>query len=168
EISDKLNVTFEQIKFESYEDSKEILKELQAKGVKEVIGGSWIANISESYGIKGYSYYTHYAFSQTIQNALNILTAYRNELKKSTLFKTIIDINKSGIITTDKKFKINVVSPSAETLLKLPREQIIGQKINTIIKSIDTHRKHFNNKSQKNILYKYKQRDMVIDIKPVT
>lgn len=167
-ISDKLNVKFNQITFNTYEESKRVLKKLRSEGVKEVIGGTWIANIAQSYGIKGFSYYTHLSFSQTIQNALNILSAYKNEMEKSILFKTIINRNNQGIMTTDKNFKITIVNPSVEKIFNKPKNKLIGKKLNEIIKDFHIHNKSLKTKPQKNLLYKYKQKNIIIDLIPVT
>jgi propionate catabolism operon transcriptional regulator len=167
DISEKINVTFHQKSFKTRKQARKILEYLQQEGVKEVVGGSWVTTIAESYGMKGLFYYSHHSMSEAIQNALNVLRAYRNEMEKATLFKTIVDMNKNGIITTDKQLNITVVSPSAEKLLRIKKQKVIGQNINTIIPHLITDQTLKDARPQHHILFEHNNESMVGDVVPV-
>ncbi|HLR51552.1 MAG TPA: sigma 54-interacting transcriptional regulator [Candidatus Avamphibacillus sp.] len=167
DFPEQLNVTFLQESFRTRKQAKKILEQLRHDGVKEVIGGSWISTIAESYGMKGIFYYSHSSMFNAIQSALHVLNAYRNEMEKATLFKTIVDMNKKGIITTDENLNITLVNFSVEKLLRIKKQNMIGQNIDTIIPNLITEKQLKENQPQHDILFKFNNVSLVADIVPV-
>ena len=84
------------------------------------------------------------------------------------LFKTIVDMNCSGIIYTDVYTKVNVIDQAAECLLGIKSNQVVGKRLKIVIPSL---LKEYNtlskNEAKYNILFEYNATKYVADIVPV-
>ena len=161
-VSHLLNVEIIQHQFRDLVQFHEVVEKLKEAGVTEVIGGSFVCDQMPKFGIKGISYYSKRSMIEAIHTAINFIKIYRKEMEQAALFKTIVNMNKSGIISTDRENKINVVSPSAEKLLSLKQEKILKKNIHSVIKE-------FQNFSTTNnsIFFKWNNKQLVAEITPV-
>jgi transcriptional regulator, propionate catabolism operon regulatory protein len=163
QVSNLLNVRIKQYSFRDVEEANDILEDIRDKGYRHVIGGSWICEAAAKYELDGVSYYSFCSMRTAFQDALNILNAYRNELEQSVLFKTIVDMNRNGIISTDKELNVNVMSLSAEKLLGMKRTQVIGKTLHKAIPTLGIE----EGEAQSNIIFEHKQKNLLADIVPV-
>ncbi|WP_428912407.1 sigma 54-interacting transcriptional regulator [Niallia sp. Krafla_26] len=169
-ISNLLKTKIRQISFRDRNEAFEIMDQLKEQGVHDVISGSWFYEAASKNGFNAYCYYTYQSMKDASKNALNILKSYRNEMEKSVLFKTIVDMNRSGIISTDTHSKIAVMNHSAERLLGIKRNQTINKDIQTIIPILIEESQVPLSKIDKptfNIVFEHKDRKFVADIVPV-
>ena len=109
-ISHLLKTNIRQISFNDRDEAFEIMDQLKEQGIRDVISGSWFYEAASQKEFNAFCYYTYQSMKDATNNALNLLKSYRNEMEKSVLFKTIVDMNRSGIISTDTRFKIKVVT----------------------------------------------------------
>ncbi|MCH6264339.1 sigma 54-interacting transcriptional regulator [Neobacillus citreus] len=163
QVTNLLNVRITQFTFRNQEEGYSILEEIQNNGYRHVIGGSWICAMAPKYGLKGVSYYSYLSMSAAFEDALNILNAYRNELEQAVLFKTIVDMNRNGIISTDKNLRVNVMSMAADKILGMKRTQMIGKTLHEVIPTLDIE----EGEAQYNTIFEHKQKKLVADIAPV-
>jgi len=167
-ISNLLKVRIRQICFGSKDEVYDILQKLRDRGVNDIIGGSWVCDVAFKMGLNGVSYYTYRSMANAFNDAVNILKAYRNELEQSVLFKSIMDMNRRGIISTDTKHCVNVISQSAERLLGIKKNQAIGESLYKIVPALtEQHSVSWKDQPQYNILFEQNQMKLVVDVAPV-
>jgi len=166
-IADTLNVKIQQTVFDSRKQAINILEEFQDRGIKEVIGGSWIAMVAQTYGMKGSFYYSHRSISEAIHYAMNVLRAYQSKLEQFTLFKTIIDTNRNGIITTDENLTVTVASRSVEKMIRQKVGDIRGRNIKNILPNLPIDETTSTNLPQRHLLFEHNFQSMMADIVPV-
>ncbi|SDH25157.1 transcriptional regulator, propionate catabolism operon regulatory protein [Alteribacillus persepolensis] len=131
-----LHVRIRQIAFNTKEEAYQIFKELKEEGVTFVAGGSWVCENAKDFGLDSIFYYSPRAISAAFNDAMNILRAYRSELEKMTLFKTILDINRSGIISTDSDLTVRVINKMTEQLLGIKSQHVVGKHLYDLVPSL--------------------------------
>ena len=165
-IENILNVKIRQVFYKDYEDVEVLMRQLNKEGVKTVIGGSFVCEIAEKFGMKGIFYYSEESIRDAIYYAVNILTAYRKEMQQSALFKTVINNNKIGILALDENAKITTLSSSAERLLNDHERTSIGKQINVVLPQLAINGV-LSGKEQRNIIFNHNNRKLVANFLPV-
>jgi propionate catabolism operon transcriptional regulator len=166
-ITTLLNVKIRQESFTNAQEAVELFKTLRQEQVKEVVGGSWVCEQAGKYGLSPTFYYSYRPLEEAVNQALNILTAYRNEMEKSVLFKTIVDMNKSGIIATDHQARINVINHTAEQLLGLKRNQAVGKLLDRVVPGLMDDLTMSKQEHQYNVVFENSSKKLVADFAPV-
>ncbi|MDQ0339954.1 propionate catabolism operon transcriptional regulator [Caldalkalibacillus uzonensis] len=154
--------------YQSYLEATEKLKSLQQAGVPCVVGGSWICNEAENYGLRGYFYYSERAMREALSYALNTLEAYRKEMEQSLFFKTIVDFNSSGVIATDQNLKVTVCSPSAEQLLGMSKKEMIGQTLTDLFPQLSVEAQELSGQQSINRIINQNSKKIEAEIVPIT
>lgn len=132
-IANILNVKIRQVSYKDYEDVEVLMQQLNNEGVETVIGGSFVCEIAEKFGMKGIFYYSEESVRDAIYYAVNILIAYRKEMQQSALFRTVVNNNKIGILALNENSQITVISSSAEKLLNESKSHFIGKKVKDLL-----------------------------------
>lgn len=167
-FSDLIKVKIRQIAFQDFQEAAALLEKLQGEGVKHVVGGSWVCESAPRYGMQGVFYYTPRSMTSAFQFAYNILKTYRTEMEKFAQFKTIVDLNRSGIISTDAHAKIKIMSKMTEQLLGIKSKQAIGKNLLEILPDLQEKNANLLGKEpQYNLLFEHNQKKLAIDVVPV-
>lgn len=128
-ISQQLNLDISQYSFESLSGIQDVFKVLHKKKVDKIIGGSYACKIAHDYGIKSQFLYSESSLREAIRTAIKFLLIYHKEMQQSALFKTVANVNKSGIVSIDETNTITLVNKTGEELLGLPKKKVLGQNI---------------------------------------
>ncbi len=167
-VSSLLKVKIRQIHFNDIQDAYNILEHLRSEGIMNVVGGSWVCNAARQLGMNGIFYYTHRAMGNAILDAINILKVYRTELESLTLFKTMVNLNRSGIISTDSDSRIQTINKVTERLLGININQAQDKKIAEIIPNITSKDPVSKwNEPQYNLIFEHNNQKIMADIMPV-
>ena len=168
-ISGLLNVRIRQVQFHGRDEAYEVLRRLKEEGVSKVVGGSWVCETAPKIGLTGVFYYSKRSMVRSLQNALNILQAYRSEVEKLALFRTIVDINHSGIIYTEPQAKVKIINKAAEQLLGVKSGKAIGKRMGEIIPSLGDRNVQaiWSDQPQYNLVFEHNQKKLAADIIPI-
>lgn len=167
-VSSLLKVKIRQIHFNDIQDAYNILEHLRSEGIMNVVGGSWVCTAARQLGMNGIFYYTHRAMENAILDAINILKVYRTELESLTLFKTMVNLNRSGIISTDSDSRIQTINKVTERLLGITINQAQDKKIAEIIPNITSKDPVSKwNEPQFNLIFEHNNQKIMADIMPV-
>lgn len=167
-IASLLKTNIRQINFTELQEAYNILEHLRSEGIRNVIGGSWVCSAAAQLGLNGIFYYTPRAMENAIQDAINFLKVYRTETESLTLFKTMMDLNRSGIISIDAEAKVQTVNKVTERLLGIKSHTAINQRIEKIIPNITANVPMSQWKEpQFNIIFEHNKQKIMADIVPV-
>lgn len=168
-ISSLLKVKIKQLTFHNIEEAHQILKQLQKEKRKFVIGGSWVCANAPKYGMEGIFYYSQGSMTHALNFALKFLEAYRERLEQFALFKTIVDMNQSGIIYTDRYLRIKVMSEVTESLLGMKRNQAIEKPLYEVIPHfpLKLQTKLNETEPEYNIMFEHQHKKFIADVVPI-
>lgn len=167
-ISHVLRVSIRQIPFQNFDEAYLILEDLKKKGVKEVVGGSWVCEAAPQFGMRGISYYSRRSMISAFQFAFNLLKSYRKEIEKISELKTIVDMNRSGIISVDSQSQVKIMSKMTEQLLGIKNKQAIGKPLREIIPGlIENNELLLGSTPQYNLIFEHNQKKLAINAAPI-
>lgn len=116
----------------------EKMKKVVEKGIKVVIGGGIISQLSQKHGIIPIVISTgKEVFINAILEAKRMALATRKEKEQGEKFKAIIEHTYSGIISVDMEGNIKTFNPAAERLLGFKGQDVTNKNINEIIPEIE-------------------------------
>ncbi len=167
ELYPLINKKIKQIQFKNIQEAYNILEHLRSEGVKDIFGGSWVCDTANKLGMNGIFYYTNKAMDNAIQDALNILQTYRNDLESMNLFQTMMNMNRSGVIYTDSAANIKVMNQVAGRLLGVSIHKSSGKELSSIFPSIKKATYKNWTEPQYNLLIEHDQKKLIVDIVPV-
>ncbi len=75
------------------------------------------------------------AVIQAVDEARNVVQVREKEKEKAKTFQAVIDFVHDAVVATDEKGLITVVNPSAEKIFCVKKEEVVGTKVNEIIKN---------------------------------
>lgn len=109
-------------------DSTQALTDaLKSSGCKAVIGSSIVCNLAEQNGIKGIFLYSKSEVYNALKQAIDTISAYLRETERAEMLKAVVDYANSGIIGTDRHFRITTFNPAAEKVLGMKASTVMGK-----------------------------------------
>ncbi len=124
---DILKVQVREYVYSTREDAHALFKKLEKEGCKVIVGASLACDLAEEYGMKGIFFYTPSALQQALEYAVDMINAYLRESERVETFKAIVDFTHSGIIGTDRNFRITTFNPASEKILGLKSEKVMDR-----------------------------------------
>ncbi|QNB48149.1 PAS domain-containing protein [Thermanaerosceptrum fracticalcis] len=113
-----------------FHDTDELEQKLLSSNIEVVIGASLSIEIATKLGLGTVLIYPgEDAIISTIREAKNVAIALRKEREKSKISQAILDFSLSGVIATDAKGQINIYNPSAERILGISSQQVLGKPL---------------------------------------
>ncbi|MGE7602882.1 sigma 54-interacting transcriptional regulator [Peribacillus sp. NPDC097675] len=168
-ISSLLNIKVRQIQFNDIQEAYTILEHLRDEGVKDVIGGSWVCEAANQLGMNGVFYYSKRAVENTLQDALNVVKVYRSKLEGVNLFKTMMNISRNGLISTDSDFNVISINESTKRLLGIKGRQTHDINLNKLIPNLMPNQASEEwNEPQYNLIFEHDSKKLMADIIPVS
>lgn len=73
---------------------------------------------------------------RTLLEAVNVARARRSERQRTARFGAILDAIDEGIVVYDAQGKVNLITPSAESLLNCAKKEAIGEHIRTVMPGV--------------------------------
>ena len=110
-----------------------VLDEMLKEGVTTIVGSSLVLERAQLKGMNSIFIYSTEGISLTLDAAVKVALSKRAESEKAERFRIIIDFAYSGIIATDKNGIVTVFNPSAEKIMGISREKVIGNLITNAI-----------------------------------
>lgn len=167
-IASILNVKIRQIRFTDIQEAYNILLHLRSEGIMNVVGGSWVCATAFKLGMNGVFYYSHKAMESAILDAVNILKVYRNEMESLTLFKTMVNLNRSGIISTDSSGKIQTINHVTERLIGINLKNVHEKTLEAVIPNLCSKTNGTDwNEPLYNHIFEHNDQKFMADIMPV-
>ncbi|MDS9470920.1 sigma 54-interacting transcriptional regulator [Sporosarcina pasteurii] len=163
-LSKYFNFKISQFSFDTLEELIKIFKDLRQKGISKIIGGSFASKVAEEYDVESLFFYKEAALRESIEMAVKYLTIYRNEMEQSALFRTVVRISKSGVISVDQDYRITSVSTSAEKLLGINKDQFLNHFIGDCIEELHLPSEEIDEKS---VVFNWKGIKLVANRSPV-
>lgn len=80
------------------------------------------------------------AVVQALEEAQTLLAVQEEEKKATEQLRMILDFVHDGVITTDEHGIVTVVSPAAENIFNIKKEQVIGKTVETCIPNTRIHK----------------------------
>jgi PAS domain S-box-containing protein len=87
--------------------------------------------------------------------------------QRVNLLKTIVDMNRSGIISTDHNMIITICSPSTEQLLGLSKEEIIGKSLQEVLPNFNIDPKKIPESNRHNMLFNHNNKKIGVEAAPI-
>ena len=114
-------------------DFQQVLTKAHDDGAGFMIGGNEVISIAHKLGYKGIRIDTgRQGIRQVFDEAWNIHISKLDEELKTSRFKAVIENIDEGIIACDSDKRITISNACAETLLGLPKAELIGKKLSEI------------------------------------
>lgn len=167
-ISSILNVKIRQIQFREIQEAYNILEHLRSEGVMNVIGGSWVCHAASTLNMNGVFYYSHRAIESAITDALNFAEVYRTQMESLSFSETMMEMNRSGIISVTPDSRVKVINNVTERLLGLTRKQAFEKKISEVLPAFTKNIPISDtNEPQYNFIFEHNKKKLIADIFPV-
>lgn len=126
------------IQVSNEKEVEEIISNISSMGIKAVIGGGVIARYGNKYGIKPIVIKTgKESIIRSIEEAIRIAIATREENKRGERFRTIVENSKDGIISVDKNGYISIFNTAAEKILELKGKEVVGKHIDNVLPELE-------------------------------
>lgn len=110
------------------------MKQMVDDGVDVVVGGGIIRKFTESYALKTVVFdVDKEVIVSAIEEAKRIISSIAREKESGQRFKTIIESIHNGVISIDQDERIQIFSPSAEFLLSVKKEDVLGKKVDQVL-----------------------------------
>ncbi|MFC5712393.1 sigma 54-interacting transcriptional regulator [Thalassorhabdus alkalitolerans] len=137
-LSDILDIKLSIYPIEKPEDIPLKIKNIPANNVDIVVGGIKSTILAEKQGFKTIRITSgDYSIQSALLEAEKILLARKIEKERSQKFKALIDYSVQGIISVDRKKIVNVFNPTAERLLHISSENVLGKEFDSSLNFLD-------------------------------
>ncbi|MBI5921142.1 MAG: propionate catabolism operon regulatory protein PrpR [Betaproteobacteria bacterium] len=127
-----LNIEIEQRAYTSVDQVRECICELSAKGFKVIVGSSIVVDLAEREGLIGILLYSQRSARQALEDAIQIASVKKQEVRRRERLNTIIGHLKEGVVAVDIDEQIELFNPAMEKLLGIPSDRIIGRKLSNL------------------------------------
>lgn len=138
---DILKVKVSQYSYLDLKEAHQLFKRLKTRGCKVVVGASLACDLAEEYGMKAIFFYSPSALQEALRYALDMIASYQEETERANTFKAIVDFTHSGIIGTDRHFRVSTFNPAAEKILGLKSSDVIGQDFSSLFPEFQVDKK---------------------------
>lgn len=133
EITSMLTFSVVEVTYGNLRELDNVLDKLQAEGIDTIVGSSLVLERAHARGMNGIFIYSTQGISLTLDAAVKVAISKKIESEKAERFRLIIDFAYSGIIATDKDGKVTVFNPSAEKIMGIPRQNVLGHPVKDVI-----------------------------------
>ncbi|MBZ4654087.1 MAG: sigma-54 dependent transcription regulator [Peptococcaceae bacterium] len=117
-----------------FHDTDELEQKLLSSNIEVVIGASLSIEIATKLGLGTVLIYPgEDAIISTIKEAKNVAMALRKEREKSKISQAILDFSLSGVIATDAGGQVIIYNPSAQRILDLGSQQVLGKSLKVVL-----------------------------------
>ena len=107
----------------------DILKKLQSRGVRAIVGGGYICNIAQEMGFLVFPVEVNrFTVKETIHKALSIADTQKYARYSQKNIDTILSNQAEAVITVDQDNEITFFNKSAEKLFAVSGADVIGRK----------------------------------------
>lgn len=131
DILDVLAVPVKQVNLRDHRELERVLDDLKQEGIEAVIGGSLVCEKAKQIGLGGFLVYSTESVTRALDAAITVAQTRFAETQKAEELQAILDFSYEGIVAIDCNGLIKAVNPSAEKILGINRQQVLGLHIET-------------------------------------
>lgn len=140
-LKDMLGINILKIDILDNDNLVERIKECLFKGIHTFMGDAIVNTVCQRLGYQCYMIESgEDSIGLAIEEATNILEAYKNELARAKRYEVLIDCVHDGIIATDDKDRITVFNRVAQDIFQIGKERAIGKKVEDLLWTADIAR----------------------------
>lgn len=133
EVTEMLTFNVEEVTYTNLDELDSVLDELQKNGIDTIVGSSLVLERAQLRGMNSVFIYSTQGISLTLDSAVKVALSKKMESERAERFRIIIDFAYSGIIATDKYGKVTVFNPSAEKIMGIPQQKVLGKYVKDVI-----------------------------------
>jgi len=133
EISSMLPFTLKEVTYTNLDELDNVIDKLQEEGIQTIVGSSLVIERAQLRGMNSVFIYSPEGISLTLDAAVKVALSKKIESEKAERFRLIIDFAYSGIMATDHKGTVTVFNPSAEKIMGIPKENVLGRPVQDVI-----------------------------------
>lgn len=133
EVATMLSFTVKEVTYTNIEELDKVLDELQQENIQTIVGSSLVLERAQLRGMNSVFIYSAQGISLTLDAAVKVALSKKIESERAERFRLIIDFAYSGIIATDQKGNVTVFNPSAEKIMGIPKEKVLGYPVEDVI-----------------------------------
>jgi propionate catabolism operon transcriptional regulator len=133
DVTGMLKCSVRELTYNSLEVIDSVLDNLEEEGIQTVVGSSIVLERAQKKGMNGVFIYSTEGITRTLDAAVKIAISKKMESERAEQFRIILDFAYGGIIATDKDGKVTVFNPSAEKIIGIPRQKILGRSIGDVV-----------------------------------
>lgn len=132
---DILDVEIHEKVYSNYYELKTLLNKIKMENFDAVIGSSLVCDLCDEIDLHSIFIYSSDSIKNAIAQALYIQKSTAEEKYRSNQLNAILNYAYSGIIATDEMGVIQLYNPMAEKIMGIPRETVLGQKVDNAIEN---------------------------------
>ncbi|HEX5372125.1 MAG TPA: propionate catabolism operon regulatory protein PrpR [Aquabacterium sp.] len=118
--------------YETEDDARACLRELQHLGVEVVVGTGLVADLADELGLTGVFLYSMDAVRDALEDAVEVARASRIELAKRERLNTILAQLSDGVIAVDQQERIQTLNPAMAQWLGVTPGQWLGRVLSDV------------------------------------
>lgn len=130
-----LNVEIHEKVYSNYYELKTLLNKIKMENFDAVIGSSLVCDLCDKIDIHSIFIYSSDSIKNTIAQAFYLQKSITEEKYRSNQLNAILTYAYSGIIATDEKGIVQLYNPMAEKIMGVPKEKVLGQKVDKAIEN---------------------------------
>ncbi|MDI6601723.1 MAG: sigma 54-interacting transcriptional regulator [Thermoanaerobacteraceae bacterium] len=130
-----LNLEIHEKCYSNYYELKTLLNIIKLENFDAVIGSSLICDLCDEIGLNSIFIYSSNSIKNALVQAIHIQQSIMEEKYRSNQLNAVLNYAYSGIIATDEKEVIQIYNPMAEKIMGIPREEVIGKKVDSVIEN---------------------------------
>ncbi|MBV1757422.1 MAG: sigma 54-interacting transcriptional regulator [Dethiosulfatibacter sp.] len=133
EVVCMLNISVREITYDDFEDLERVLDILESEGIHTIVGSSLVLERALLRGMNVVFIYSTQGISLTLDAAVKVAISKKIESERAERFRIIMDFAYGGIISTDHQGIVTVYNPSAEKIMGIPKQNVLGYSIEDVI-----------------------------------
>ena len=133
QVAGLLTMSVKQVTYDQPEEIDFVLEGLRREGIDTVVGASLVFEKTKEKKMNRVFVYSTDGVVRAMEAAAKVAVSKKAESEKAEKFRIIMDFAYGGIIAVDKDGKVTVFNPSAEKIVGVPRQKVLGAKIETIL-----------------------------------
>ena len=150
QFADVLSINIDEAVYREPDEVDDILQVMFARGIRDVIGGSYVLDRAHIHGMRGHYIWTYRSIREAVTTAVNLARTMRLDQEKAKKFDSILKYASEGILLTDRDGRITDFNDSAERILNRSRDEVIGKDCRQVLPNTHLHQVMETRRSQYN------------------
>ncbi len=149
-VKELLNVEVTERVYHQTGEVDQVLKELYNQGIEDVIGTAYVLERAALLGMRGHYIWSVDGVKAAADTAVQIAIGKKQDAQKAHKLAGILQTVHEGVIVTDQHGVVSEFNPSAEKILKISREDVLGRQVKEVLPNtrlnavIDNQREEYN------------------------
>lgn len=137
EVLELLKVEILERTYQNVMDIDNILEEMRAQGIYDILGSSLIIERAKMKGMRGHYIYSQNSAQKALNQAIQMATNLKNEMRPLRQLNSVLNTSCEGIVATDSRGIITLFNPSAEKIFGLVKGNVIGKRCRDVLPEFD-------------------------------